>query len=244
MASPRIALVIPAYNEEKCLPRLLASVGAARARYRGGTDAVEVVVADNASTDSTAQVARVRGCKVAPVMKRVIAASRNGGARASSAEILAFVDADSLIHPETFNAIEASLADARVIGGATGVIMERWSLGIGLVYLLMLPIVKLGGVDTGVVFCRRADFEAVGGYNEERLIAEDVQFLLDLKRLGRSRGQRFERIRGAKAVASTRKFDRHGDWHYLTGMFGVAWAFLFSRRRLHRWIRTYWYEDR
>jgi glycosyltransferase involved in cell wall biosynthesis len=244
MTQPRIALVIPAYNEEKYLPRLLASVAAARARYRHGIDAVEVVVADNGSSDSTAEVARSRGCLVASVAKRVIAASRNGGAQASRGEILAFVDADSQIHPETFNAIEASLADSRVIGGATGVTMERWSMGIGLVYLLMLPMVKTMGVDTGVVFCRRADFEEVGGYDEKRLIAEDVKFLLDLKRLGRRRGLRFERIRGAKAIASTRKFDRHGDWHYLTGMFGVAWAFFFSRRRLDRWIQTYWYEDR
>lgn len=244
MSQPRIALVIPAYNEEKYLPRLLASVAAARARYRHGIEAVEVVVADNGSTDSTAEVARVRGCVVAPVAKRVIAASRNGGARASHGEILAFVDADSQIHPETFNAIEASLADSRVIGGATGVTMERWSIGIGLVYLVMLPLVKIARIDTGVVFCRRTDFEEVGGYNEDRLIAEDVQFLLDLKRLGRRRRQRFERIRGAKAIASTRKFDRHGDWHYVTGMLGMAWALLFSRRRLDRWIRTYWYEDR
>jgi len=241
---PRISVVIPAYNEEKYLPRLLASIAVARARYRKGADALEVVVADNASTDGTAEVARVRGCRVAPVSKRVIAAARNGGARAAGGEILAFLDADMQIHPESFNAIEASLSDGTVIGGATGVTMERWSLGIGMIYLMMVPIVKIFGIDTGVVFCRREDFEAVGGYNEERRVAEDVQFLLGLKRLGRGRGQRFERIRGVKAIASTRKFDRHGDWHYFTGMFGMAFALFFSRPKLDRWIQTYWYEDR
>jgi len=50
---PRYSLIIPAYNEERLLGRLLDSVDAARATYGGG-DAVEVIVADNAPTDRTA----------------------------------------------------------------------------------------------------------------------------------------------------------------------------------------------
>src|SRR5262252_8697986 len=79
---PRLSVIIPAYNEEKYLPRLLAGIAAARARYRRGAGAVEVVVADNGSTDATAEVAEARGCRVVPVSKRVIGAARNGGASA------------------------------------------------------------------------------------------------------------------------------------------------------------------
>ena len=43
----RVSAVIPAFNEERYLPRLLASVEIARRRYRGGPESVEVVVADN-----------------------------------------------------------------------------------------------------------------------------------------------------------------------------------------------------
>ena len=35
------------------------------ARFAGGRDAVEVIVADNASTDDTAAIAAARGCRVA-----------------------------------------------------------------------------------------------------------------------------------------------------------------------------------
>ena len=52
--SPRISLVIPAYNEERLLPRLLDTVDAARRRFAG---AVEVIVADNMSSDGTASAA-------------------------------------------------------------------------------------------------------------------------------------------------------------------------------------------
>lgn len=69
-------------------------------------------------------------------------------------------------------------------------------------------------MDTGVVFCRREDFAAVGGYNEELYVAEDVAFLYSLKRLGASRRQRLARLSGVKALGSTRKFDENGDWHY------------------------------
>ena len=54
----RFSLIIPAFNEEAYLPRLLDTVDVARARYEGGPGAIEVVVADNASTDATAAVAR------------------------------------------------------------------------------------------------------------------------------------------------------------------------------------------
>lgn len=241
---PRISVVIPAHNEERYLPRLLAGIAAARARYRHGVGAVEVVVADNGSTDATVETAQARGCRVVPVARRAIGAARNGGARAAQGAVLAFVDADTQIHPETFNAIEASLSGGDVVGGATGMTMERWSAGITTSYLLLVPMVKLMRIDGGVVFCRREDFEALGGYDEEKLYAEDVHFLLRLKRLGRRRGQRFECLRGVKAVASVRKFDRHGDWHYFTGMLRFAYGGLFDRRGLRQFVRSYWYDDR
>src|SRR5688572_23983955 len=139
----RISLVIPAYNESLLLPRLLDTVDAAREGFGGGRDAVEVIVADNSSTDDTAAIARARGCLVAPVAKRMIAAARNGGAALATAPILCFTDADMQIHPDTFNAIDRAMGDARVAGGATGVTMERWTAGIAASYSTLLPLVWL-----------------------------------------------------------------------------------------------------
>jgi hypothetical protein len=99
-------------------------------------------------------------------------------------------------------------------------------------------------VDTGVVFCRRSDYEAVGGYREDIRFAEDVDFLWKLRKLARSRGQRLARPRGAKAVASTRKFDEYGDWHYLTNLGRSLFHLLFDRAALHRFADDYWYSDR
>ena len=241
---PEISIVIPAYNEANYLPRLLDTVDVARDRYRGGRDAIEVIVADNSSTDNTAEIARARGCRVAPVTKRRIGAARNGGAAIATAPTLCFCDADMQIHPETFNAIADAIADPRVIGGATGVTVERWSLGIATTLAAILPLAWLTGMDTGVVYMRRSDFTSLGGYSEERHFAEDVDFLYKLIRLGRSRGQRMKRLRRFKAITSVRKFDRYGDWHYVWMMPRLLRGTFSPKASDHPTARKYWYEDR
>ncbi|MFV2072669.1 MAG: glycosyltransferase, partial [Thermoanaerobaculales bacterium] len=168
----RISLVIPTYNEAALLPRLLDTVEVARDRYRHGAEEVEVIVADNASTDATAGIAERRGCTVVRVEERRIASARNGGAQRAGGTILAFVDADSQINAESFNVIDEAIASGKVVGGATGVRLERWSLGIAATYALFMPLVWLFRMDTGVVFCRRSDFEEIGGYDERRFFGE------------------------------------------------------------------------
>jgi glycosyltransferase involved in cell wall biosynthesis len=238
----RISLVIPAFNEEGYLPALLDSVALARSRYAGAAGAIEVIVADNGSTDRTAEIAGAAGCRVATETKRNIASARNAGARAAAGHIVAFVDADSRVHPETFNAIERTL-DERTVLGATGVTMSRSSPGIAVSLAVLEVAMRLLGGDTGVVFCRREDWRAVGGYNEQRRYAEDVDFILALKRLGRRRGQRFARAAGVRTVTSARKFDRYGDWHYFA-ILARATMLLFRRRAFDRFADEYWYRGR
>ncbi len=104
-------------------------------------------------------------------------------------------------------------------------------------------MVWAAGMGTGVVFCRRNDFATIGGYDEELFIAEDVRFLLDLRTLGKSRGQRLVRATSAKAISSTRKWDEHGQWHYfrLIAMFFVT-RFI-SPHKAEQFIKAYWYGD-
>jgi glycosyltransferase involved in cell wall biosynthesis len=241
MMVPRYSGVIPAYNEERLLGRLLDSIAVARASY-AEPDAVEVIVADNRSTDSTMKIAEARGCRVVSVEKRVIGAVRNAGAHAARGEILAFIDADSQVHARTFVEIDRALATGGVVGGATGVTMERWSLGIAVTYLMIVPMVLVTGMDTGVVFCRKQDFETIGGYDESRLVAEDVMLLLAMRHLGKSRGQRLARVTNAKAIASTRKFDEFGDWHYFS--LAIEGVRHLRQRKPTELTERYWYKPK
>lgn len=87
--APRLSIVIPAYNEENYLPRLLKSI---RAQNYPGLH--EVVVADAESTDATKMIAKAFGCKVVNARRGTPSLARNSGASAASGELILFLDAD------------------------------------------------------------------------------------------------------------------------------------------------------
>ena len=247
----RISIVVPAFNESRYLPRLLDTVERARNRYRRGRNAIEVIVADNGSTDGTPDIAHARGCKVIAVQPRNIAAVRNAGARIAHSALLAFVDADTQVHPETFNAIDDYFAAGDAVVGVTGAYPERdslpitlgWGLVGGVTALLRFGVPRRYSecMPTGVVACPRDDWEALGGYPESWAFAEDARFLLELAKRGRGSGRRFGWIHGAPAIVSTRKFDAHGDWHYVTLPARMAMWMLFDPQAMNRWVADYWY---
>ncbi|MEA3266052.1 MAG: glycosyltransferase [Candidatus Fermentibacteria bacterium] len=238
-----LSLIVPAYNEQDYLPALLNSVEIARSHHNTENTSMEVIIADNCSTDRTAEVALSYGCRVVRVEKTVIAAVRNAGAAAAKGDILMFVDADSVIHRDTFNAVERAMSEPGIIGGATGIRMERMSPGIALSYWAMVPMLWITGIDTGVVFCRKKDFIATDGYNEEVLFAEDVQFLMNLKQLGRSRDQKLVKLHSTRAITSARKFDERGDWHYFTILARGFLGFFLPAAHFNKFARKYWYEN-
>ena len=240
----KISLVIPAHNEEEYLPSLLDSVEEARGHFSLSPDSIEVIVVDNQSTDDTAAVATRKGCRVVEEKIRIIAAVRNAGARVAQGEIIAFTDADNILHPDTFHEIEKAMASPKVVGGATGVRLDRMSPGIACAFAIVVPMVWITRMDTGVVFCRNRDFQNIGGYNEAHLFGEDVDFLWRLIKFGRGRGQRLVRIRKCKAITSTRKFDQFGEWHYPLLVVKFFWSLIVRSYSIEDFARKYWYSDR
>lgn len=123
-----LEVVIPAYNEEDRLPRTLRELR----RYLLATPsvgAVEVVVVDNGSTDATTAVALAADAPGLPV--RVVHCAERGkgaavraGLAASSAPVVAFMDADGATR---LDAIDGALA--RLRAGADVVIGSRAVLG-------------------------------------------------------------------------------------------------------------------
>jgi len=211
----RFSVVIPAHNEAPLLPAGLEAI--ARAAERHGGD-VEIIVVANRCTDSTPVLALEAGAVVVTSDARNISTVRNAGAVAATGEILVTIDADCLMSPDALSEIERLLGTGRYVGGGTRVRPERSSAGIRATYLLVRVITLLTGLSGGMFWCRRADFEAVGGFDEALLVAEDVDFARRLRAHGRRSGRRIVELRSAPVVASCRKFDRFGDWH----MFGMV----------------------
>lgn len=113
--SPRISFVIPVRNDATRLRACLDSIAA------DGFDParVEVVVADNGSTDGSADVARAAGARVLTLPGLTVAELRNRAALAARGEVLAFVDADhEIARGWILRALDALTAPGVVAVGA------------------------------------------------------------------------------------------------------------------------------
>ena len=215
----RFSILIPARNEEKCLPGCLESIKAAAEPF---PDQVEVIVAINRCTDRTEEIAVAQGAKVVHDDSRNLAKIRNAAARAATGEVIVTIDADSRMSANMLTEIDRLLRTGRYIGGGVAVWPERWSLGIVATALLLGVILLRHWVSGGLFWCLRADFEAIGGFNETWVSVEDMDFAKRLKAHGRKQGKRFKTITKAYIVTSCRKFDTFGDW-YLIRNPGFVW---------------------
>jgi glycosyltransferase involved in cell wall biosynthesis len=178
-----LSIVIPAFNEEELLGAPLAAASAATCAL---PDDVEVIVADDASTDGTAAVARAHGARVVSVAHRQIAATRNAGARAARGDLLVFLDADTLVGEAVVHAAVAALRDGAV-GGGCGVRFDgRLPLHGRALQTVVVPLYRACGLASGCfLFCTRDSFDRVGGFDEKLYGAEELAMSRALHRLGR-----------------------------------------------------------
>ena len=229
-----ISFVVPAWNEERWLPATLASIhraGAATGRP------YEIVVADDGSTDRTAEIGRAHGAEVVAVAHRQISGTRNSGARAARGEILVFVDADTQVTPECVRAALAAL-DAGAVGGGAGIRFDGkvplWSRA--LLPLLLLSF-RWSRLAAGCfLFCRRADFEAVGGFDEQIYASEEIGLSRALGRRGR-----FVVLK-EKVVTSARKLRANSGGVHLRTIWRLARAG--TRGLGDRQLLGLWYDGR
>jgi glycosyltransferase involved in cell wall biosynthesis len=112
----QVAVILPCYNHAHYLPQALASV---LAETRPADD---IVVVDDGSTDDTAAVA----ADFAPRVRYVhrpnggLSAARNTGIAATSAELLAFLDADDLWTPDFLATLVPVLQRSPQLGAVHG----------------------------------------------------------------------------------------------------------------------------
>lgn len=108
----RFSIIIPAWNEAEYVG---AAIGAARAQDYPREE-FEIIVVDNNSADGTSEVAKRAGAdKVLLEKEQGTNSARNCGARASSGEILAFLDSDCLPPPDWLHHVERNLATKKIV---------------------------------------------------------------------------------------------------------------------------------
>jgi glycosyltransferase involved in cell wall biosynthesis len=202
MGLPRVSFVVPAHNEELLLPRTLDAIRSAATAL--ALD-IEIIVADDASTDGTAGAALARGARVVPAGERRIASTRNAGARAATGELIVFVDADSVVHADLVRAAVEHARAGGVAGGSRCAFDGTIPLWARLVERPAMALYRFARLTPGAfLFCTREAFDAVGGFDEGVFGGEEVLMARALDRYARKRGRRFTILPHA-VVTSGRK---------------------------------------
>jgi glycosyltransferase involved in cell wall biosynthesis len=188
---PALSVVIAAHDAATTLPDQLAALLAEE-----WTQPWEIVVVDNASTDATAAVVTAASL-AAPVPVRLVPAldgrgpayARNVGAAAAAGPAIAFCDADDVVVPGWVGAMGDALADHEFVAGPVELttLNPPWLAGIrGFTGTDAPPV-----FDDRVPFAsscnlgiRRDRFLALGGFDEDLLVGEDIELSMRLRRAG------------------------------------------------------------
>jgi glycosyltransferase involved in cell wall biosynthesis len=199
MTAATVDVVIPARDMGSLLGECLASV-AAQSIHVG-----QVLVVDDQSRDDTAAVAAACGAIVISGTGRGAGAARNLGVAASSADVIAFVDADDLMAP---GRLAADLALLRASPDAAGVAgrAQRFDEVDG--HRRLGPIEA--GLLVGATTVRRSAITAVGGFEESLGAAEFVDLVARLRHQGSDvvAGAHLSILRRVHGANTTRDADR------------------------------------
>ncbi len=162
----RASIIIPTFNAAATLAECL------EACQRQTHPAIEIIVADDGSTDTTPDIAQRFGVRYARQENRGPAAARNAGARIASGDVLVFTDSDCVPEPDWLETLLAGFTDTSVagVGGSYGIRNESSLLArivheeIVLRHHRFRDVVDyLGSFN---VAYRRNAFEAAGGFDE------------------------------------------------------------------------------
>lgn len=183
-----VSIIIPNRNGAKTIGRCL------EAAFSSAYQDFEVIVVDDFSRDSSAEVIRRFPCKFLQLAKHSGASrARNCGAEHSSGDLLFFTDADCLLNEDTLaTAVEAiSLAGPSVVLGGTyskrpvdDTFFNRFQ-SVFIHYNETRNAERPDYVATHAMIVNAQDFGDSGGFAEGFLpILEDVEFSHRMKRNG------------------------------------------------------------
>lgn len=198
-----LSIIIPTYNEEEYLPRLLASIRSQR--FEG----YEIIVADATSTDRTREIAERFGAKV--VDGGMPGPGRNLGAAAAQGDLLLFLDADVILPEIDWLAEKAEQFARRGLDAATcmikpldGKLIDALSHGVFNAHMMAAQFVKPHAPGF-CIFAKKALHESIGGFDASIKLAEDHDYVERAGRVGR-----FRVMTGSRVRVSVRRFDRDG----------------------------------
>ncbi|MER6461997.1 bifunctional polysaccharide deacetylase/glycosyltransferase family 2 protein [Streptomyces sp. NPDC001288] len=187
-----VTVLVPAYNEEAGIAATLGSLLAST-----HTD-LQIIVIDDGSTDSTADIAEAIGDPRVSVVRQPNAGkpqALNTGLTHARHDIVVMVDADTVFEPEALGRLVQPLADPAVgaVSGNTKVgnrrtLLGRWQhleyvIGFNLDRRMLEVLECMPTVPGAIGAFRRHALLGIGGISDETL-AEDTDLTMALWRAG------------------------------------------------------------
>lgn len=199
----KLSIIIPAYNEEECLPKLLESI-----KKQDFKD-YEIIVADAHSKDKTREIAKKYGCTV--VDGGLPAKGRNSGARAAKGEYLLFLDADiiltkyylkQIVYEFIKNGLDIALTQYIPISEKQ---IDKFLHSFANLFMKSLESIRpYGGAGHGLIIKKKLH-EDINGFDESFDYGEDVDYIDRAAENGK-----FKVLINPKLYISTRRLDKEG----------------------------------
>ena len=199
----KISIIIPTYNEEEYLPKLLESI-----KSQDFTD-YEVIVADAQSIDNTREIAEEYGCIV--VEGGLPGPGRNRGAEAAKGEILLFLDSDlELTENYLSNVIEEFESEDLGIAITQMTPLsekkrDKYLHDLANWFMIAVENIKPHGAGCYGIISRKELHDECEGFDENLSFGEDTDYIERLAEISE-----FKVLRNARIGVSTRRLEEEG----------------------------------
>jgi glycosyltransferase involved in cell wall biosynthesis len=177
MDQPLVSCIVPVFNGERYLAEALDSILAQQ------YEPLEIIVADDGSTDGTAAIARSYGDRVRVIRQPNAGApaARNLGLQAARGELIAFLDSDDLWHREKLARQTARFAARPELEVSVTHVQSFWipELQDEAERFRDHPLSQpQPGYVTITMLARRAVFERVGGFNTGLSVGDPMEWFV------------------------------------------------------------------
>ncbi|MDR2622964.1 MAG: glycosyltransferase [Methanobrevibacter sp.] len=198
-----ISIIIPTYNEEEHLPKLLKSIKSQK------FNDYEIIIADADSTDSTIDIAEFYGCKI--VKGGLPGFGRNRGAEIAKGKKLFFLDADLELTEnyleKVVNEFETKEADIGItlMNPLSKKIRDKLLHDIANWFMIAFEKIKPHGAGCYGIITKKKIHDKYGGFDETLNFGEDTDYI---ERIGKDNV--FKVLKNAKISVSTRRLEEEG----------------------------------